>query len=1149
MLGDIDYNKKPITPQFFLCKPDRTIIGKLTEAFNASQNSVFNSVNEMTLSVPYSIDLNHILIENDNILTMQGLYKIKVVKGKKVEWYIITDIQDDSSDSSEYRTLSCKSLQYELNKKLITVYEQVSYNATQVFDDILENTNWNYDYVDADFRTKYREFNFTDQTVLDCIFNVAETYNAIITFNTDARTFSMFKPELFGVEDGTTFSTAKYLKSMNKTTDFDDIVTQLIVRLSDGLGIETVNPTGQEYIADYSYFIFPFQRDANRNVIQHSHYLSDSLCHALLDYQALVEANSTVFKNALSDLNKAKEKLPPLEVERDKYLIQRKVIGELYNTLMVGLSVGEIAGMYREMYSISGNFSKIYKLRPNYYYAILCQPVSGITLRINGNIANTSSTEWTVNKIGKLSEVTISITGNANDFYYNIVPLDMDEHSSSGNDKEILYKYETLYIDSLRKKVNTQIKEIEISVTNFQNTVKYLQNLLSTNNNFTQAQLTELVDFNNTEVFENNDIIDPQFGYDEAMKKFKELQIPRIEFSMDIVNFLENIESQADWDKIVLGNYVVVRHEPSGTDLLAQITEINYNYADKSISLTLSNVKNRNDSFAKMQQLLYDAKGTSVIVNRDKSLWNTASKTATYINNLFDNFWNKVTNEINMAVNETVQIDSRGITITDPNDPLRFLRATHGVLGLTRSGGLRYETAISADGIIAEMILGKVLTSQRVEIGDDDGYMLIKGATINIKDKCMREVVLVGQLSESSFGMKINRYSSNDCANTTILNRVSITGEEGLVIERNRNGTFEKTLYNSVDGDLYMKGNLQVGDGQRVFIANSQGISVGSSSYNNAPFRVDMFGNAYMNRLFAESAIIKDSSFLDGLIQGGDMVGTSITLGEAPDVIKLFPLIGFWAGAENFEDAPASIAMDGTAKFKNATFTNGDGVLLINTETKQIEMNNFDIVGAGAIDTDLLSAQIITADDGFITDLTANRISTLSSANVGAFSNYIKAEGQNVKWVTGKASGSGTPRLLPDGRPLYWVDVSQTGRMTIEETSYPVLVYTMEEKVKMLWSFEGEGDSAIPYVAMGIGDGTEKGGKFIIRKPNGSVDMRYYASNTQKERAIALLDNGLNVYSDGGEINIRNGEVGILTISADGKITIKGKTLDYDLTG
>lgn len=1144
MLGDIDYNKKPIKPQFFLCKSDRTVIGKLNNSFASTQRITYgNDVDDFNISVPYKIDLNHFLIENENIEKLKGLYKLKVVKGSNIYWYIINDIEDKTDDSQSYKVLNCKSLQYELTKKIITVYEQVAYNATQVFDDILKNTNWSYDYVDSDFKVNYREFNFTDQSVLDCIFNVAETYNALITFDTDKRTFDMRKPELFGVEDGLLLNTHKYMKSMDFKTDYDSIVTQLIVRLSDGLSIESVNPTGQDYLADYTYVLYPFQRDENKNVIQHSDHLSDNLCNALLDYDILVNNNRDTFKNALSSLNAEKAKLPDLEIEENKYRNQIKVTEDIYNGLMFGNNYS----LFREMHTVNGSFSQSYQLRSDYRYGLIIAPTSGLTVKVDGNTVNTSSTEWTfVKKIANVNSVSVSANGNMQDFYFNIFKIDLDEYTSIGNEQALLYKYETFYLRQLLNNVNSRINNVKNSITQFQNTVNYLQNLMSVENNFTNEEIIELNNYNWTQIYENQDIIDPKLGYDEAVKKFKELQIPQFEISVDIVNFLNSIESQHDWDKLKLGNYATIKESETKIDIVARITEVNFDYDEETVTITLSNVKNRDSKFSRLEQMIYDNNKTSTIVSKKESVWDTASQSAQYINNLFNNFWDKVTNEINMAINETVQIDNRGITITDPNDPMRFLRATHGVLGLTRSGGLRFETAISADGIIAELILGKILTSQRVEIGDDDGFMLIKGASINIKDRCLRDVLTLGQLDTDTFGLKINRYSSStDCSNKTILNRVSVTGTEGLVIERNRNGTFERTLYNSVNGDLFMKGNLQVGEGNQTFIANQQGISVGSSNWATAPFRVDMYGNAYMNKLTAETAVIKDSQFL-----AGEIIGSSVTLGESPNVIKLFPDIGFWAGADNFEDAPASIAMDGTAKFRNATFTNGDGVLLINTDTKQIEMNNFDIVGAGAIDTDLLSAQVLTADDGFIADLTANRISTLSAANVGAFSNYIKVENQDVKWVTGKASGSGTPKTLPDGRQLYWVDASKTGRMTTEVTSYPVMVYTMEEKTKMLWSFEGSGDEAIPFVAMGYGDGAgANSGKFIMKKPNGSMDMRYYASNTSAERAIAFLDLGLNIFTSNGEINIRNGDNANINIKSDGTITVTGKVWNFNLTG
>lgn len=42
-------------------------------------------------------------------------------------------------------------------------------------------------------------------------------------------------------------------------------------------------------------------------------------------------------------------------------------------------------------------------------------------------------------------------------------------------------------------------------------------------------------------------------------------------------------------------------------------------------------------------------------------------------------------------------------------------------------------------------------------------------------------------------------------------------------------------------------------------------------------------------------------------------------------------------------------------------------------------MNQWDVIGAGAIDAGLIAANIITSQDGFISDLTAGRLSTLTN--------------------------------------------------------------------------------------------------------------------------------------------------------------------------
>ena len=63
----IDYTLKPQDLELFLAKPDRTIIAKLTDAFEKKQSFKLGSINEITFSLPLVIDYNHELIRNKHV--------------------------------------------------------------------------------------------------------------------------------------------------------------------------------------------------------------------------------------------------------------------------------------------------------------------------------------------------------------------------------------------------------------------------------------------------------------------------------------------------------------------------------------------------------------------------------------------------------------------------------------------------------------------------------------------------------------------------------------------------------------------------------------------------------------------------------------------------------------------------------------------------------------------------------------------------------------------------------------------------------------------------------------------------------------------------------------------------------------------------
>lgn len=110
---------------------------------------------------------------------------------------------------------------------------------------------------------------------------------------------------------------------MDDSDDADELITRLYATGKDGIGINSVNPTGQSYIDDFSYFLFPFQRDEQRNVISHSAYMPDELCHAILDYNDLVNNEGNAFNKLLTQKNEAETGLT--ELNNDLYTLDLEV--------------------------------------------------------------------------------------------------------------------------------------------------------------------------------------------------------------------------------------------------------------------------------------------------------------------------------------------------------------------------------------------------------------------------------------------------------------------------------------------------------------------------------------------------------------------------------------------------------------------------------------------------------------------------------------------------------------------------------------------------------------------------------------------------------------------------------------------------------
>ena len=184
-----------------------------------------------------------------------------------------------------------------------------------------------------------------------------------------------------------------------------------------------------------------------------------------------------------------------------------------------------------------------------------------------------------------------------------------------------------------------------------------------------------------------------------------------------------------------------------------------------------------------------------------------------------------------------------------------------------------------------------------------------------------------------------------------------------------------------------------------------------------------------------------------------------------------------------------------------------------------------------------LSANEIYASYGEVANLAVDTLNTsrrivryLSGDN--SDDNFIRAQGQNLEWVTAHPTGGTMQAKNPDGLPLYWpVNVANLSRgadgypvtaqqerifTTTTRTNYPVQVYTYTEDVKRAISFEPVNGIYSPIDRFGAGNQQGNNKAWILKTADG-FDIRYLTP-------------------DAREIGIHMG--------TDGKVTIDG--LEYD---
>ena len=278
-----------------LCKTNETPIGALPSDCLDSLTCKLCDLDEAKLTVHkyYYSNIDKIKL---------GFYLYDEIKPERIitlnnRKFIIKSVEED--DKNKIKILLCYAKQKKLEKNTISVEDLGFYLMDSDEDQgifnldeyMYEETGWRFGHIDNEVRynsngeprLRWQESVEEDwYTYLNS--TLAKQYNCITVFDDEHGLVNLYAIDNFGDDLKIFLSYDNYLKELSRTDNSSDIVTKLkLIGNEEKCHIEDANPTGLNYIENYSYFI-------------ESGDMSNELITALNTYDEMVKERTITWK-------------------------------------------------------------------------------------------------------------------------------------------------------------------------------------------------------------------------------------------------------------------------------------------------------------------------------------------------------------------------------------------------------------------------------------------------------------------------------------------------------------------------------------------------------------------------------------------------------------------------------------------------------------------------------------------------------------------------------------------------------------------------------------------------------------------------------------------------------------------------------------
>lgn len=401
-----------INPNFdfelILCKPNKQEVGILSTAKINSLKKQIDDINSLTFSVS-NVVKDRFTRNNVKNLIYDEIHEERLINLGE-DYYVIKSI-DETIEGYKTKDIEAYSLEYKLkrinltleNVTIVLFKDDIKTNEISILDLLKTETGWKYGHVDDIVRfdiidnkniakVRWQE-SISDNWYSFLTETIADIFSCVIKFDTKNKTINLYSIDTLGENTGLYLSDDNYIKSIKKQSNTENIVTRLSLTGKDEIDIRSVNPTGKDYIENYSYFI---DNDD----------MSEELVSALNKYQKIIDDNQIQWSTLAKQKN-----------EKDILLIKNtQDFNSICKEINVLISIRDNDPINKDKYQLEIDAKEIIKKQLETDIRQLEIDLTSINESINA-INKQNDREFTVDENGN-KLFTIELLDELNEFLY-----------------------------------------------------------------------------------------------------------------------------------------------------------------------------------------------------------------------------------------------------------------------------------------------------------------------------------------------------------------------------------------------------------------------------------------------------------------------------------------------------------------------------------------------------------------------------------------------------------------------------------------------------------------------------------------------------------------------------------------------------------